>query len=379
LVAAVARTLAVQVRPQQLVADKAGPFHRGACTVVHGSRTETERCRAGIQDAAHGRAIGFTMNPMATRLFTLGAHLAVALATAWAMPPAPALVVAAQSMPLGSVFGRWSPDGLSVVFTSDTTGDPEIYWMSRDGRNPKQLTRAPGRDAHPDISPDGKQIVFQSPRDGEDTHIYVMNADGSSQRPVLSLAGFSGVPVWSPDGSRIAFQRTRAIGKSPWHLYVMSADGSGLTQLTDGSASDQVPNWSPDGQRLLFHSDRTGANQLYEIDVASRNVRRFHVSTFDDSSGSYGPDDRSVVFVSVRDGRRAIFELDLRSRRERQLLEAPAHQPSISPDGRLLLFHTSGSGSGRLFVANRDGSGLRQLHPPADLFPYVPCFSASIG
>lgn len=117
-------------------------------------------------------------------------------------------VTTEQAAPRGDVFGRWSPDGGRIVFTSDRSGDPEIYVMAADGTGLTRLTDAPGRDAHPDFSPDGRQIAFQSPRAGDGTHLYVMRAGGADQRRITSLSGFSGVPVWSPDGSRLAFQRT---------------------------------------------------------------------------------------------------------------------------------------------------------------------------
>jgi len=91
-----------------------------------------------------------------------------------APPPASGRVIDNQ-------FPHWSPDGRQIVFTSDRDGDPEIYVVNADGSDLRRLTSVPGRDAHPSFSRDGKRIVFQSPRDGGDTNVYVMNLDGSGQ------------------------------------------------------------------------------------------------------------------------------------------------------------------------------------------------------
>src|SRR5690242_21289634 len=71
-----------------------------------------------------------------------------------------------------------SPDGRQLVFMSDRDGDIEIYTMRIDGTHAQRLTHSAGRDAHPSWSPDGKQIYFQSPRDTPAPQIFVMNADG---------------------------------------------------------------------------------------------------------------------------------------------------------------------------------------------------------
>ena len=61
---------------------------------------------------------------------------------------------------MGDVFGRWSRNGARIVFTSDRTGDPEIYVMSADGTGLTRLTDVPGRDAHPTCHPTGARSCF---------------------------------------------------------------------------------------------------------------------------------------------------------------------------------------------------------------------------
>ncbi|HNC44889.1 MAG TPA: hypothetical protein PLU80_12035, partial [Acidobacteriota bacterium] len=163
-------------------------------------------------------------------------------------------------------FPQWSPDGKQIVFTSNRTGDPELYLMNVDGSGLRQLTQSPGRDAHPAFSPDGRKIVFQSPRaNGKDTNVYVMNADGSNVVQLTNLKGFAGVPAYAPNGKTIAFQwrETNDFKDSTrWRICLMNSDGRNLRIITPGKANDQVPVWSRNGKRWLFFSDRTGKNQL---------------------------------------------------------------------------------------------------------------------
>jgi Tol biopolymer transport system component len=110
-------------------------------------------------------------------------------------------------------FPVWSPLGDRIGFTRDTGGanSYEIFTIRPDGTDLKQLTHAPGNDAHCAWSPDAKYIVFSSSRLGfrDETPLYdgspqpyaelfVMNADGSNQRPITSDKWEEGTPAWVP-------------------------------------------------------------------------------------------------------------------------------------------------------------------------------------
>lgn len=64
--------------------------------------------------------------------------------------------------------GAYSPDGKSIAFTSQRTGDLELWIMNADGSNPRQITHEKGYDGGPFISPDNQRIIFRSDRKGND-------------------------------------------------------------------------------------------------------------------------------------------------------------------------------------------------------------------
>jgi Tol biopolymer transport system component len=207
-----------------------------------------------------------------------------------------------QAAACNDSFPAWSPDGTRIAYSSDRTGDIEIYVLTLGSKEDLRLTTAPGRDAHPSWSPDGRQIAFQSPREGEHTNLHLMNADGSNQRRITAHRGFAGVPVWSPDGRRLAYQWRPETAGARWQLMLMNVDPPGAPEaLTDGAANDQVPNWAPDGKRLVFYSDRTGTDQLYTMTVEGR-VTRLTNSSAADRPAVFSPDGKSIAFLSTRDG-----------------------------------------------------------------------------
>ncbi len=84
----------------------------------------------------------------------------------------------------------------------------DIFKADLDGTNLVRLTDTPGYDAEGSYSPDGKQIIFTSFRDG-DAEIYIMDADGKNPRRITHAKGYDGGPFFSPDGKKIIYRSDR--------------------------------------------------------------------------------------------------------------------------------------------------------------------------
>ncbi len=171
-----------------------------------------------------------------------------------------------------------SPDGETVVFTSTRDGDLDIYTIRVDGTELQRLTTTLGYDGGPFFSPDGSMIVYrtfhpETPQEREEyralladgmvrpsrMEIWVMSADGSNQRQVSELGGANFAPYFHPDGGRIIFSSNH---DSPdprnFELYLMNVDGTGLRRVTTHADFDSFPMFSPDGTKLVFASNRYG-------------------------------------------------------------------------------------------------------------------------
>jgi TolB protein len=94
----------------------------------------------------------------------------------------------------------WSPDGSSILFQNNGTGNNDIYVMTTEGSSEAQnLTQNAAEDEHPDWSPDGRYVVFQSNRNSNYFSIYVMRQDGSNPVQIISYPVADIVhPAWMP-------------------------------------------------------------------------------------------------------------------------------------------------------------------------------------
>ena len=101
---------------------------------------------------------------------------------------------------------------------------------------------------------DGR-IAFSSNRTGN-YEIYSMNPDGSDVRQLTNSPRDDAQAAWSPDGTKIAFASNRAGPELTGQVWLIRPDGSKLTQLTEGEWSHVQPAWSADSRSIFAYQGR---------------------------------------------------------------------------------------------------------------------------
>ncbi len=117
---------------------------------------------------------------------------------------------------------------------------------------------------HPQISPDGSRLAFQSTRSGQ-YELWISDRAGADARQVTHSDGmYKSLPRWSPDGTRLAFVSRTADGAALQLVDI--ATGQTTTILSDTTIL-VAPGWSHDGARVYVGSPRADSWQILAVDV----------------------------------------------------------------------------------------------------------------
>ncbi len=181
----------------------------------------------------------------------------------------------------------FTPDGKSVVFLSDASGEYELYSRASDGSGePKRITtdgniwRFP-----PTISPDGKRIVYGD----QNNQLRLVEIESGRTIDIDRASTGNAITtyVFSPDSQHIVYVKTDATGLSRlWHYPV----GGQTAQLTHGLFNADSPSFDPEGRYLYFTSDREHNLQFsaYEFNYLYINATRLFAATLDKNGAALG-------------------------------------------------------------------------------------------
>lgn len=239
-----------------------------------------------------------------------------------------------------------SPNRDRIAYTSNATGQFQIYTMNRDGSDPRQITLQPvdgyfNQGIGYRWSPDGGQLVYSSYN-----KLYRINRDGTGLTLLATAPSdrhFREVD-WTGQGNRIVVQ-TVGVSIYDSEFYLLNADGSNFTQLI-GNLPGRLdsPSFSVDGQRIVYTRDvdafSDGAGRQLNAHIFTQNLDgsgQVDVSAgsggttsstkpagFNDVLPHYSPDGSKIIFVQVNNVAQSvpeIFVVDLSGRNRVRLFE----------------------------------------------------------
>jgi eukaryotic-like serine/threonine-protein kinase len=213
-----------------------------------------------------------------------------------------------------------SPDGRWLVFDSNRNGNQDIWRMPLDGGTPPELLSAgPEDEFQPAYSPDGSIVGFHAARSGSTRDLYVVPSAGGRRSRIGVQTENNLAPRFSPDGLSVLFSEW-GVGESFIHIARRPARDSGWSRTTPlfTIPATGVADWSPDG-RWIAYLQRT---RLVRVTAEGKNPRTLanFPADFAAFSAHWSEDSRSVYYSGLKvDGRYVIYEVPSAGGRTREV------------------------------------------------------------
>jgi Tol biopolymer transport system component len=264
----------------------------------------------------------------------------------------------------------------SIIYAVGNGQDLRIFAAKGNGSHRRLLVDMdPGLDMAPQISPNGRLVVFRDNPSPVTDRSDIWSLDlrtGDRHNLTLSAGARNWGASWSPDGRWILFNHG---GSGVPELWLIRPDGTAKHRIAQGWA--EYPRFSPNRRTIVFESRRDGNYEIYTVHPDGTKLRRLTNTPQDEGDPSFSPDGRHILFTSQRDSsttssstgsgfetERQVYLMDANGSHQHPLIRDRASDelPTFLPDGRILFFSirlpairdTPGRFLGA-FVADRDG------------------------
>jgi dipeptidyl aminopeptidase/acylaminoacyl peptidase len=186
---------------------------------------------------------------------------------------------------------EWSPDGKWIAFVRSTNGAQEssfaelapdrnsdIYIISADGGQARQLTTNPASDNNPQWSPDGKWLAYTANNDAKSwtakTEIMVIAAEGGTPRNLTKdfFESAGGGLSWSPDGKTLYFNTGIGVYS---HIFKVPVSGGNASQITKGDYNYGQFDVAHDGNTIAYtFNDGRSAADIFVASINSEQTQQ---------------------------------------------------------------------------------------------------------
>ncbi|MGH7444132.1 MAG: amidohydrolase family protein, partial [Longimicrobiales bacterium] len=235
-----------------------------------------------------------------------------------------------------------------------------------------EFTASEGSWISVDVSPDGRTLVFDLLGD-----LYLMPIEGGMATPLTQGMAMDAQPRFSPDGANVVFTSDRSGGEGVW---LIATDRSDTTQLTKGKHDKyDSPEFSPDGKYVFATKDLDLWMYHVEGGTGAQVIRPAEGEDDDGPSqrymGAAFGDDERWIWLATREGswryntklpdyQLVVYDRESGDVSERTFRYGSAFRPTLSPDGRWLVYGTRYDAQTGLMLRDLESGDERWLAYP---------------
>jgi Tol biopolymer transport system component/DNA-binding winged helix-turn-helix (wHTH) protein len=258
---------------------------------------------------------------------------------------------------------QWSYDGRAAIFSSNRSGHGEIFRVALDAPDsviPVSQTGSPSWD--PAVSRRGYRLAYE--RLLRSLSIWQIDlSDSGDKRPYLAVSSTSDTdqgpgPQFSPDGKRLAYMSDRS---GTMEIWIANRDGGNAFQLTAVGGAG-TPRWSPDSQTVAFDVGSTTGQK-----IATMNLHGGAPQVLADGMcPSWSRDGKWIYFASDKSGARQVWKVQVAGGTQVQITQQGGHAALESPDGKYVYYsktYTAEPEIWRVPVGGGEEVAMPLIHP----------------
>jgi dipeptidyl aminopeptidase/acylaminoacyl peptidase len=259
-----------------------------------------------------------------------------------------------------------SPDGQSIAYSWNKTGNWEIYLLSllSERSDPQIVSGINGAKFSPQFSPDGKQLAYALDLDGSESyHIILHDLETGSYTDLTSSSAYAQQPnfAFSPDGRTLAILSDE---NGQFAFYLLFMETGQRTQLLDLHRPIWDVRWSPDGKWIAAEVEMQASDRgifLIQVETARYQQLELNGTGLNAQHPAWSPDSTVLAYSGQTGEWFDVGLFEIQSGKTRWLTESTGDDtsPCWSPDGkRICWLHAEGAAN-RLHVYEA-GSSIKQ-------------------
>ncbi|HYE75316.1 MAG TPA: hypothetical protein VEF04_18375, partial [Blastocatellia bacterium] len=232
----------------------------------------------------------------------------------------------------------WTPNGREIVISSQRDGVDKLWRISAEGGPLTWIAGSGTQVISPTFSLSGKRLVWSQSSNNTDTYRIPLNekSNPSNPQPLIASTLSDMSAKYSPDGKKIAFVSNRS---GNFELWVCGSNGEQPTQLTffrgplPGS-----PRWSPDSKHIVFDCRPDGNADIYTISSEGGKPRRITTEESEDIVPFWSNDGKWIYFASNRTQQIQLWKIPAEGGAAVQVTKQGAFEGAESSDGQWLYY-----------------------------------------